>query len=76
MSENANKVLGISFYLFASSDGEVYSGGGELPRDAYVDELATEFAKCVKGLTDENPHRTIVFSLETSPPGKSSPWTY
>ena len=65
MSDNSDKEIGISYSLFASTDGEVFSGGGGMPRDEFVDWLAEEFAKYVKGLTDENPHRTIVFTLET-----------
>ena len=77
MSDNSEREIGISYGLFATSDGEVFSGGGDMPRDEFVDFLAEEFAKYVKGLTDENPHRTIVFILETELSGDSRmAWIY
>lgn len=77
MSDNSKKEIGISYSLFATNDGEVFSGGGGMPRDEFVDWLAEEFAKCVKGLTDENPNRTIAFILETEPSGDSrAGWVY
>ena len=77
MSDNSEKEIGMSYSLFASTDGEVFSGGGGRPRDEFVDWLAEEFAECVKGLTDENPHRTIILSLETEPSMDSrAGWVY
>ncbi len=76
ISENKDKPIGITYYLFASSDGEVFSGGGEMPRDAYIEEIGQSFVDAVKGLTDENPHRTIILTLETEPAGPASKWTF
>jgi len=77
MSDNSEREIGISYSLFASSDGEIFSGGGCRPRNEFVDWLAEEFARCVKGLTDENPHRNIILSLETEASGESRVgWMY
>ena len=77
MEDNSEREIGISYSLFATGDGEVFSGGGGMPRDEFVDMLAEEFSKCVKGLTDENPNRTIIFYLETEASGESREgWMY
>lgn len=74
MISNSDKHLGISYYCFASSVGEVFSGGGSSPRDGYIDEITESLNACIKQLTDENPHRTIVLTLETEPDDLSE-WT-
>lgn len=77
MTDNGKREIGISYSLFATDDGEVFSGGGGMPRDEFVDMLAEEFAKHVKVLTDENPHRRIVFALDTEVSGDSrAGWVY
>ena len=75
-SENAEKNLGIHYYLFASSDGEIMSGGGTLPRDAFIDEIMESATRAIKGLTDENPHRHIVITLDTEPDERKDWTTY
>lgn len=77
MSENSEREIGISYSLFATGKGEVFSGGGGMPRDQFVEQLAKDFTNAVKGLTDENPHRTIIFALETEASGDSrAGWMY
>jgi len=75
VSKNKDQELGYNYSLFATTDGEVFSGAGTQPRDKFVDWLAEEFAKCVKDLTDENPNRAIILLLDTSLPKKGG-WIY
>jgi len=75
-SENSKKHLGISYYCFASSEGEVFSGGGSLPRDAFIDDITDCLNSSLKGLTDENPHRTVVLTVETEPDNQKEWVTY
>lgn len=74
MSDNRENFLGVSYYCFASSEGEVFSGGGSLPRDAYIDEITDTLNASFKKLTDEHPYRTIVLTIECEPDNLSE-WT-
>jgi len=77
MNDNSEREIGISYSLFATGDGEVFSGGGGMPRDEFVDFLAEQFAIHMKILTDENPNRIISFVMDTEAVGESREgWMY
>lgn len=77
MSDNSDKKIGITYSLFATDDGEVMTGSGDQARDEFIDFLAEEFSRVVKGLTDENPHRIISFILDIDPTDESREgWVY
>lgn len=66
-SENWDKQVGANYYCFVSSDGEIFGGGGRFPRDALIKQICDSLEGAFKGLTDENPHRKIVLTIDTEP---------